>query len=215
MLCCLSVFCFKAQVGINTKTPTRTLDVNGNLRVRSLENKSTDTTYDKVLVTNANGEIDYWTKQDVKDKIEALYVVNKKFTASKTGPDPTTIVPCGRFEFRYNSSTMPQIRLAVRSTSATRVYYNRIRKKDAETSSFDAANRSFFSNQYVTISNDTNNNNNWANIGSATSGPGFDNNTLDEYYITYPGDANLYRVSFVTRNSGSGTYNYTMVCEKF
>lgn len=213
VLLCSASFCFQAQVGINTKTPTRTLDVNGNLRVRSLENKSNDATYDKVLVTNSTGDIDYWTKQDVKDKIESLYVVNKKFSASKTGPDPNTIVACGKFEFRYNTPVMPQIRLATPRGGSTVIYYNRIRKRDSSSNGFTTGTgRSFNSNQSVSIPA----NNTWRNIGASGDITGiFNSDTFDEYYITYPGDANLYRVTFVTRNAGNSNYNYTMVCEKF
>ena len=198
-----------AQVGINTTTPTRTLDVNGDLRVRLLEDKAADPLYDKVLVKDANGNIDYWTRQDIMDAMETLYVVNKKFTASKTGPDPTTIVPCGKFEFRYNTPVMPQLRLVTAPTANLTVYYNRIRKKDGTTSTFDATNRSFRSNQSVNLTTA----NAWVDIGS--DAVAFNNNTLDEYYISYPGDNNIYRVSFVTRNAGGGNVNYTMVCEKF
>ncbi|SKC06067.1 hypothetical protein SAMN05660477_02712 [Soonwooa buanensis] len=209
----LTIGVLNAQVGINTTTPTRTLDVNGDLRLRSTVDKATDPAYNRVLVKDVDGKVDYWTKQEVLNKIEALYVVNKKFTASKTGPDPATIVACGKFEFRYNSPVMPQIRLATAGTGSTRIYYNRIRKRDSSANGFTTeTGRSFNSNQYVTIPRA----NTWQNIGASSDSTGnFTNNTFDEYYITYPGDTNMYRVTFLARNAGGGNVNYSMVCEKF
>lgn len=140
-------------------------------------------------------------------------MVNKKFTASKTGPDPATIVSCVKFEFRYNSPVMPQIRLATARTASSRIYYNRIRKRDSSANGLTTeTGGSFNSNQYVKIPIA----NTWQNIGVSGDTTGnFNNNTFDEYYITYPGDTNMYRVTFLARNAGNSNVNYTMVCEKF
>lgn len=67
------------------------------------------------------------------------------------------------------------------------------------------------SGQSVTIgSGSTVDTNGWQTLDST-----YDNNTLDELYITYPGDNNLYRVTFLARNSNSAQFYYTMICEKF
>lgn len=47
-------FVSSAQVGINTNTPTKTLDINGELRIRTLP---TGLTADEILSTDANGNI--------------------------------------------------------------------------------------------------------------------------------------------------------------
>ncbi|MPS66211.1 MAG: hypothetical protein DI622_03950 [Chryseobacterium sp.] len=55
-----SVVTISAQsgnVGINTQQPTETLDVNGTLRVRSLTDGSSSSTYDQVLVMKTDGTI--------------------------------------------------------------------------------------------------------------------------------------------------------------
>lgn len=46
-----------AQVGINTQQPTETLDVNGTMRVRSLGDGSSSSTYDQVLVMKSDGTV--------------------------------------------------------------------------------------------------------------------------------------------------------------
>ncbi|WP_370896526.1 hypothetical protein [Chryseobacterium gossypii] len=48
------------NVGIGTTDPKRTLDVNGNLRVRTIANKKDSiNTYNRVLIGNSAGNIDY------------------------------------------------------------------------------------------------------------------------------------------------------------
>lgn len=49
-----------AQVGINTTTPTRTLDVNGSFRLRTSANEATNSNYTRVLVQNSTtGDVDF------------------------------------------------------------------------------------------------------------------------------------------------------------
>lgn len=55
----LTIGVLNAQVGINTETPTRTLDVNGDLRLRSTVDKTTDPAYNRVLIKDADGNVDY------------------------------------------------------------------------------------------------------------------------------------------------------------
>ncbi|MGV4413701.1 hypothetical protein [Chryseobacterium sp. T1] len=202
-----------AQVGVNNPNPVRMLDINGNLRLRGLEYKKNDPNYTKILVTNAAGEIEYWDKQDILDKIDQLYVVNKKFVLSATGPDTNLIVPCGRFQFRYNNPVMPQIKLVTANTSDTNIYYSRIRKRNSSANNFTVnTGRSLNTNQMTTI----NASNQWVDIGNATDSTGaFSKDTLDEYYITYPGDVNMYRVTFVARTAADNNVSYSMVCERF
>lgn len=202
-----------AQVGIGNSDPVRTLDITGNLNVRNVEYKNADPNYKNVLVTNADGEIEFWDKQDIKDKMDDMYVVNKKFSVSTTGPDTDLVVPCGKFQLRYNSPVMPQIKLLTPTGSATTIYYNRIRKRNSSSDGFSTDNgRSLKTNQTVSI----NSRNSWVNIGKSTDATGdFSNNTLDEYYITYPGDKNLYRITFLARTAGGGNISYSMVCERF
>lgn len=63
-----------AQVGIKTDDPQRTLDVNGNIRIRSTADVGADATYDRVLLsdsdgTNTQGNIDYNTVDDFRLKM--------------------------------------------------------------------------------------------------------------------------------------------------
>lgn len=201
------------QVGINNQNPVRTLDINGNLKVGNLEHKKDDTNYNRILVTNNAGEIEYWEKQDIVNKVDELQVINKKFSVSSSGPDPTIIVPCGKFKFRYDNPVMPQISLVTANTSNMNIYYSRIRKRNNSGAAFSIAQgRSLNTNQFAVITAA----NAWVNIGTATDATGaFSTDTLDEYYITYPGDANMYRVTFLARAADNSNVSYSMICERF
>lgn len=76
LLCLILLFSLSAhsqQVGINTATPTKTLDINGSVRIRSTSDKSSDTNYDKVIVTDINGNVDHVTKSSLNQKYVQLF----------------------------------------------------------------------------------------------------------------------------------------------
>ncbi|KPH14970.1 hypothetical protein [Chryseobacterium sp. ERMR1:04] len=62
---CISSFCL-SQVGINTTAPTTSLDVNGTQRVRALNNATSDATYTRNVVADANGNLGYTTRSSAK-----------------------------------------------------------------------------------------------------------------------------------------------------
>lgn len=203
----ISWFC-SAQVGINTTSPTRMLDHNGDLRVRTLTDKTADNSYGNVIVADSNGNLDKWDKNDLKYKVQELILENKKLTYVSNSPDINNSMDCGRFSFRYDTGTHPQIKLI--SGNSTTVYYTILHKVNSSNSSFSWPN-TMASGQSVTIgSGSTVDTNGWQTLDSS-----YANNTLDELYITYPGDNNLYRVTFLARNSNSTQFYYTMICEKF
>lgn len=75
-LCTISIFLgviVSAQVGIQTDTPTRTLDVNGTSRIRILTDKSADINYDQVLTTDASGNVDYVPKSSLNQQYVELF----------------------------------------------------------------------------------------------------------------------------------------------
>ncbi|MBO9690732.1 hypothetical protein [Chryseobacterium sp.] len=63
----------QAQVGINTTTPSRTLDVNGTLRVRTQTDQSSNTSYNNVLISDSNGNVDYVKKNTLNQQMVELF----------------------------------------------------------------------------------------------------------------------------------------------
>lgn len=209
-------------VGINTTSPKRALHVNGDLRIRSTEYKNTDTNYNKVIVTNNVGEIESWDKQDIKNKMVSLAVETKKMYYSNS-PSSNTTVTCGKFVISFSNNTEPQIKLltAPQVGNPISIYYSRTRKVNGNGNSFGTNNRTHRSNLITTIDNT----NTWQNIsvvtdlavesGQTVNGRTYRLNTLDEYFLSYPGDKNLYRITFLARKMTTTTNSYTMICEKF
>lgn len=208
-----------SQIGINTDKPTKTLDINGDIRVRTLTKKSTDSDYSKVLVTNNSGEIEYWDKVAIQNEMKGNEVENKIMYFS-ISPNGNTIVPCGRYQLRFSASTEPQIKLVTSTSTDQIIYFSRIRKLNHNSSSFGetGSKRSVRTNETINIGSA----NDWVSIGSVsglTSGNGnlYAVNYLDEYYMSYPGDNNLYRITFLARTmtTSPATNSYSMLCEKF
>lgn len=60
-----AIFSQTGKVGINTKTPLRTLHVQGNMRIKDTDNKNLDPNYSQVLIQNpSNGFVDHANKSN-------------------------------------------------------------------------------------------------------------------------------------------------------
>ncbi len=200
-----------SQLGINTETPNRTLDVNGNMKVRTLTDQSNNAAYDRVLVTNSTGEVDAIKISELKDEILGNAAENKSLYYTALVPDDTKTLQCGKFNFSYGTPSVPEKNLDIQMSlletpsSKVNVYYTLFRKwGNKESKYYKSYFLPFTSANY--------------NIPQPLSS-GLDKNEFGEIYVTYPGEKNYYRVSFIARQNyieTGTTYNsYTIVCEKF
>lgn len=87
----LSYASVSAQVGVYTATPTRSLDVNGNLRVRTQTNQSANASYDNVQIADADGNVDYIKKNVLNQQMVQLFSLSTLSTVN-TGGDGTAPV---------------------------------------------------------------------------------------------------------------------------
>lgn len=201
----LLLFCFytaqTGNVGISTDSPSRNLDVNGNIRVRTLTNESTNPSYNNVIVANSNGELEKWDKTNIMALVGGYVIETKKIAYSSNGPNINNTVACGKFEFRFNTGSIPQIRLVTPATAT--IYFTRIKKSNNTSSGANlvASNNSI---------NYTAANNVWSNLDSS-----YLLSNLEEIYLTYPNNANVYRLTFLARTMSPSSQFYTMICEKF
>lgn len=185
-----------AQVGINTNTPTKSLDVNGDFRLRTL-NKVTITDYPDVLVVNNDGDVEKHSAQAIKDAISDLTVETKELYFD-TSPDGTKIVPCGRFNFRFSNSTIPQVSSVTNlATPATINYLGQLK--------YDGDNKAVTQRS---INIQTTN-------GFQSLDTSYALNRVGEYYMSFPDDNNFYRVVFIARKMTASSNSYSIVCEKF
>lgn len=201
-----------AQVGINTDEPTRMLDVDGNLKVRSLGDKSSNTTtYNRVLVTDNLGNIDAINLTDLKNQINEEIVENKLIYYTGTAPISSEKLTCGRFQFSFRPSTTPgknldiMVNLVDNPNQEVTAYYTIFRKWGNYNLKYYKANgKTFTTSNYTT---------------PQLLCPQLDKNSTGEVYLSYPGEANYYRVYFLGRENhrvGQTVHNsYTITCEKF
>lgn len=195
LLFCVVIISY-AQVGVNTDNPSRTLDINGDLRVRTL-NKVTIADYPDVLVTDADGNIEKHSAQAIIDAISDLSVETKELYFDNS-PDGTKIVPCGRFNFRFSDTTKPQIASFENLSTPTTVYYLGQLK-------FHENGKTVTQKNVVIQKNDD----------FQTLDNSYSLNSVSEYYLSYPGDNHFYRVVFLGRKMTSTQNSYSIICEKF
>lgn len=194
------------NVGINTNTPTRTLDVNGDLRLKKGIDKSTDPTYKQLLAVDNEGNVDK-IKFSALLQNENVNVETKRTVYIATNPDASKVCSCGDITFyadagglkyKLNSNTL------LTSTNSVEVKIMFGAKRY-----LDIAPGYTHSNLQTTFST--------ANFGTFqnldTVGPAGYGAKL--YTIILPKQNNMYRLTF-TNNKNTATSNiYGLICEKF
>lgn len=192
-----TIIFLNAQVGINTNQPTRALDVNGDLRIRELKLVNKDANYNNIVVVNQDGEVEKYDKIEITSAISDLTVETKELYFATT-PDGTKIVPCGKFNFRFSSSTIPEIAPISDLAVSTPVYFMRIRKYESNQRAVTQGNTTIKNSKTFSVLDRE-----------------YKLDQVSEYNISYPGDNNLYRVIFLARKMTTTTNSYSIVCEKF
>lgn len=124
LLVCLATSMLYAQekVGINTNTPTRTLDVNGNMRVTQQEIKVSGT-FNDVLIANQDGNVDKRSKGSLLLGEETQVETIRNIYYSNSGSDIEKSVQCARFEVTLSNNNIAMIRLRQPITSNRTISY--------------------------------------------------------------------------------------------
>lgn len=201
-----------AQVGINTDKPTRDLHVEGNLRVRNLQNKASDDDYSKVLAVDNNGNVDYINKNnlmpDMTGQVNKM-VQNNLYKTTDGKPIATETLTCGRFIFNFRGNDAKvSFRLINRPSSTVRVYvtfeqnYVPINNNDGFQYEASSSTKNFnYTNSYQDIP---------VTSGQANIADG----EYNELYISYPQEEIFYRVTFYRVKQNGETY-FINTCEQF
>ncbi|MFV0193627.1 hypothetical protein OBJ98_12315, partial [Empedobacter falsenii] len=88
--------------GINTDTQeaTRSFEIKGNsegsLRIREMQNVSDNTSYNRVLIANASGDVDYIDLNTLKSQVSVEVIENNRVYYVGTGPVESSYVDAGR-----------------------------------------------------------------------------------------------------------------------
>lgn len=206
------------NVGINTSTPTRKLDINGNLRITTATDvtpvSENAATHKRVLVAESTtGDIDYITIPAIAksgdDNVEVRRIIY-----NSTTPVTANTCNCGDITFRINNTN----NLAEFNLNSTTVFTSN------SVTSFDLnygikrwtdASYSYENRGAVTLN--TANYTTYQSLDT-TVFPTSNNaagNTIRIYTFSLPKQNHLYRIT-LSRIHNSGTnYTYGLVCEKF
>lgn len=104
-----------AQVGINTANPTRTLHVQGDLKIRQMTDVSQDLSYDRILAEDASGNVDYVLKSNLLPTGTDPDDANKEafsqlYNSPTENGDPSKILKCGKFYFLFDTGVDSRIK---------------------------------------------------------------------------------------------------------
>ncbi|MDM1549791.1 hypothetical protein [Empedobacter falsenii] len=100
-------------VGINTESPERSLDVNGNMRVTDFQNKTNDDNFKEILISNNNGDIDKQSKSSIFQSTEQQVEQQRAIYYSNNGGDITKEARCGKYSFAIDNNNIALIRLLI------------------------------------------------------------------------------------------------------
>ncbi|WP_314244559.1 hypothetical protein [Empedobacter tilapiae] len=200
-----------SQVGINTDKPERALDINGNLKIRELINKTSDDNYNRILVTDNEGNIETVDRSSLKNSITEDIIEIKRLFYNSTDPIDNNKLTCGQFQFSFRDSPTTgknldiMLNLASDPTKNITTYFTLFRKwGDDDLKYYKSNGKTFNSTNYST---------------PQLLCPQLDINSTGEFYISYPNEKNFYRVLFLARpnyeDNGIIHNSYTITCEKF
>lgn len=207
-----------AQVGINTGSPSRKLHVTGSMRVRGIVNKSESAAYSNILVTDADGNIDYTTKASMQPTPQAG-TSNKEsysqiYNMTTESGDPNKALTCGKFSFSFDAGASSNIRfkLSQNPGAAISVYMSMEQNWDGSGYQFYQGKAST-DDATVAFTFDSTNWNNYQQFAQANVAD-FEQNVI---HFQYPGDADFYRLTIyrALQRTGVTNYDFAAVCEKF
>ena len=214
-----------SQVGIGTETPTRTLDINGNLRIRELDNKTTsgDASYSHLLsakdddkdasnnIISKHGELGKVSftslLQSSSNNLEVKRVIYQGDV------DKTQECSCGILSIFLDQSaaTSQQIYPFVRLN-----YLSIFDNNNTDSFGLNYGQKKYIDTSYIY----DNHNITFDKTGgiepyNKLDDLKFDGNTIRIYTIILPGGNNLYRLTISRFLTNPTTYINSLICEKF
>lgn len=201
---------FHAQkVGINTQDPKRNLDINGNLKVSTLTNKTGDELYRNIVTGNTDtGDVDYISFPSInQNEIKNVEISRSIYLG--TTPNNTKECSCGDINFYLDTNLTAYFKLksnkvftSNNGASAISLAYGSKRWTASGYQYSDIYNKTFTSTNYNTYQP-------LDNVTFST------NNTTRIYTIVLPNQNNMYRLTASVLSNTSIINIYSLICEKF
>ncbi|MGV4413702.1 hypothetical protein [Chryseobacterium sp. T1] len=208
------IFAKSQNIGIATDSPTRTVDVNGNIIITDLKDKTNVAGYNNLLTASkANGNVDYIkTTALIQSELNNMAVIRVLYNA--TAADSSKECACGDVVFRFNGENA-EFKLLTDTVFKTNNVTN---------FSVSYGIKRFINNSYsydnktnVVFVNDNSAANTYYNKYRLLDDTVFnsDNNTVRIYTIVLPKQGNLYKLTLSRLRNTSTLTNYALICEKF
>jgi len=206
----------KAQVGIGTEEPTRTLDVNGNLRVTRTVDKTNSVDYGFLLAadTNSNNIDKISIPAIIDDGMRQVEIVKNIYNS--TTADVSKITSCGKLEFRLNpvntSTSTTEVRfrenvfLDYTLTTLSLKFGGKRWGRTSETILAD------YSYRNLTITFNPSNWNTFQNIDTTFL---LRQGAYLNYHFIIPQDGDLYRLTVSRLKNNATLDNFSLICERF
>ena len=209
---------FYAQfVGINTTSPTRELDINGNLRVTKTSDKTNNLPHKYLVAQDRNtGNIDYITFPAL-DQNDAKNVEISKNIYISNSPIDSKTCSCGELTFYIkNSDNKPYIKLAS-PVIFSYLSENEPTPVNSFTLGYGVKGWSGTTYEYRNLTNKTFNTANFGTFQEMDSSPFAIANTATVriYSIVLPKQNNLYRITLSRVQNSALLHQYGLMCEKF
>ncbi len=112
-----------AQIGINTNSSERILDLNGNLRVTETQDKKDDKGYSDIVIANSTGNVDKQKKSSITQSPTQQVEVVRNVYYNESGGDQEKTVVCGRFIFAFTADNQPVFKLSQKPSSNYNIQY--------------------------------------------------------------------------------------------
>ncbi|WP_313374339.1 hypothetical protein [Chishuiella sp.] len=110
-------------VGINTETPERSLDVNGNLRITSFQDKTEDDNFKNIIIANSTGNIDKQSESSMFQTPEQQVETERIIYYSSIGGDSNKEAKCGKFSFIIDENNIAKFKLLANPEKNTEIQY--------------------------------------------------------------------------------------------
>lgn len=213
----LASFFSTAQVGINTKNPTRMLHIEGDLKIRVLKDVSDDSAYDRILVADANGNIDYTSKKsflpNIGEGASDKESYSEIYNSSNGGGNPNKQLKCGKFFFIFDDNV-----------NDSNIMFGLNDPPQNNISVYMSMEQNWSSNGFQFYQGNGNINGVNAPFVFTTSNynkaQAFKSSRVDAYeqnvmIFQYPGDSDLYRLTVYKVKHSDSNFDFVSACEKF
>lgn len=212
----LSVFftlLYKGQrVGINIKDPQRTLDVNGNLRVTNIVDKSTIAGTDHLIAANRqNGNVDYIDVKSLQQSGKNNMEVGRSIYNATTA-DANKECNCGDIIVRFNGNKAEfKLKTTDVFTSNGETNFN----LSYGIKRFSGSSYSYVNKTNVAFQNVNNQALDYYNKYRNLDDIDFTDSMIGIYTLVLPKQDDLYRITMGRFSNSSTTRTYSLICEKF